>query len=161
MFQGLNRLWMIGVTLILNGSPQIIVQRSQIRAPRRPIDIRISADYAIFENGAQKIVCYVVLELFELFRSSYRGLYAKFSSEKWKKCSVPENNDELMLMDVQEHSGQQQHCLRLSALDENVNGFFRPIKIQFHEVASQIDPQPAMKALLFRQIFFVNFLQFG
>ena len=59
VFQGLNRLWVVSVTLILNGSPQKIVQRGQITAPRRPIDIRISADYSIFENGVQKIGCYV------------------------------------------------------------------------------------------------------
>ena len=59
VFQGLNRLWMVSVTLILNGFPQKIVQRGQITAPRRPIGIRISADYSIFENGAQKIDCYV------------------------------------------------------------------------------------------------------
>ena len=58
VFQGINRLWMISVTPILNGSPQKIVQRGQITALRRPIDIRISADYSIFENGAQKIDCY-------------------------------------------------------------------------------------------------------
>ena len=28
VFQGLNRLWMLSVTLILSGSPQKIVQRS-------------------------------------------------------------------------------------------------------------------------------------
>ena len=59
VFQGLNRLWMVSVTLILNGSPHKIVQRGQITAPRCPIDIRISADYSIFENGAQKIDGYV------------------------------------------------------------------------------------------------------
>ena len=59
VFQGLNRLWMVSVTLILNGSPQKIVQRGQITVPRRPIDNRISADYSIFENGAQKIDFYV------------------------------------------------------------------------------------------------------
>ena len=59
VFQGLNRLWMVSATLIFNGSPQIILQRRQITAPRRPIDIRISAEYSIFENGAQKIDCYV------------------------------------------------------------------------------------------------------
>ena len=59
VFQGLNRLWMVNVTLILNGSPQNIVQRGQITAPWQSIDIRISADYSIFENGAQKIDCYV------------------------------------------------------------------------------------------------------
>ena len=59
VFQGLNRLWMVSVTLILNGSPQKIVQWGQITAQRRPIDIRISADYSIFENGSQKIDCYV------------------------------------------------------------------------------------------------------
>ena len=40
----------VSVTLILNGSPQKIVQRGQITAPRRSIDITISADYSIFEN---------------------------------------------------------------------------------------------------------------
>ena len=52
VFQGFNRLSMVSVTLILNGSPQKIIQRGQIIASRRPIDIRISADYSIFENGA-------------------------------------------------------------------------------------------------------------
>ena len=50
VFQGLNRLWMFGVILIFNGYPQKIVQRGQITAPRRPIDIRVSADYSIFEK---------------------------------------------------------------------------------------------------------------
>ena len=58
-FLGFNRLLMVSVTLILNGCPQKIVQRSQITALRRPIDMRISADYLIFENGAQKIDYYV------------------------------------------------------------------------------------------------------
>ena len=49
VFQGLNRLWTVSVTLILNGSPQKTVQRGQTTALRRPIDIRISADYSIFE----------------------------------------------------------------------------------------------------------------
>ena len=59
VFQDLNRHWMVSVTLILKGSSQKIVQRIQITAPRRSIDIRISADYLIFENGVQKIDCYV------------------------------------------------------------------------------------------------------
>ena len=42
----------------LNGSPQKIVQRGQITAPRRRIDIRVLADYLIFEKGVQKIDCY-------------------------------------------------------------------------------------------------------
>ena len=54
-----NRLWMVSVRLILNGSPWKIVQRGQITDPRRPLDIRISADYSISENCAQKIDCYV------------------------------------------------------------------------------------------------------
>ena len=58
-FYDLNCLWMVSVTLILNGSPQKRVQRGQIIASRRPIDIRISADYSIFENGAQKVNCNV------------------------------------------------------------------------------------------------------
>ena len=59
VFQDLNRLKMVSVTLIINGSPQKIVQSNQITAPRRPIDNRISADCSIFENGAQEINCYV------------------------------------------------------------------------------------------------------
>ena len=59
VFQDFNRLWMVSVTLILNGSPQKTFERGQITALRRPIDIRISADYSIFKNGAQKIDCYV------------------------------------------------------------------------------------------------------
>ena len=45
MFQGLKRLWIVSVTLILNRFPRKIVQRDQITAPRRPIDIRITAKY--------------------------------------------------------------------------------------------------------------------
>ena len=59
VFQGLHRLWMVNATFILDGPPQNIVQLCQITAPSRSIDIRISADYSIFENGAQKIDCYV------------------------------------------------------------------------------------------------------
>ncbi|KZC15026.1 hypothetical protein WN55_08619, partial [Dufourea novaeangliae] len=44
MFQVVNRLWMVSVTLVLNGSPQKKIQRSQIAASRWPIDISISAD---------------------------------------------------------------------------------------------------------------------
>ena len=59
VFQGLICLWMVSITLILNGSPQKIVQRRQNTAPRWPLDMKISADYSIFENGAQNIDCYV------------------------------------------------------------------------------------------------------
>ena len=161
VFQGLNLLWIVSVTLILNDSPQKIVQRSQITAQRRLIDIRISTDYSIFENGASDGHEASVLGLFEVCRPSYRGLYAKFSIEKCEECLVPENDDELMLMDVRAYSGQQQPYLRMSALHENVNGLFYPITIQFHALASKIDPKTATKALLFCQIFFVNFFQFG
>ena len=58
VFRSSTRLWMVSVTLILNGFPQKIVQRGQIIASRWPIDIRISADYSSFENGAQNIDCY-------------------------------------------------------------------------------------------------------
>ena len=65
VFQDLNRFWMVSVTLILNGSLQKIVQRGQITAPSRPIDIRISADCSIFENGASDGHDASVLGLFE------------------------------------------------------------------------------------------------
>ena len=59
VFQGLNCLWIVSVTLILNGSPHKIVQRGQITAQRGSIDIGISAVHSIFENGAQKIDFYI------------------------------------------------------------------------------------------------------
>ena len=54
-------------------------QYCQDTASRRPIAIRISADYSIFENGASDGHENSVLQLFELCRPSYRGLYVKFS----------------------------------------------------------------------------------
>jgi len=36
----------VGVILILYGTPQKIVQRGQIAAAMRPVDIAVSADYA-------------------------------------------------------------------------------------------------------------------
>ena len=59
VFEGLNRLWMVSVTLIFKGSPQKIVQQGQFTTPRRLINFRILSDYLIFENGAQKIDFYV------------------------------------------------------------------------------------------------------
>ena len=47
------------ITFILNGSLQKIVQRGEVTAPRRPIDIRDWSSYSIFINGAQTIDCYV------------------------------------------------------------------------------------------------------
>ena len=51
------RVCLVCVTLIFGGTPQIIVQRSQIAAPRWPNDISSAADNAIFKNRAQKIEC--------------------------------------------------------------------------------------------------------
>jgi len=45
----------VGVTLILYGTPQKIVQRGQIAAARGPVDIASSAYYAIFQRIEQKI----------------------------------------------------------------------------------------------------------
>ena len=59
VFQGLNCFSMASITVILNGSTQKIVQWGQITAPKRPLKIRISVDYSIFENGAQKTNCYI------------------------------------------------------------------------------------------------------
>ena len=52
-----NCLWLVGVTLIFDGTPQIIVQRCQIAAPRWANDISSAADNAIFNNRAQNIEC--------------------------------------------------------------------------------------------------------
>jgi len=50
-----NRLWVVGVTLILYGTPQKIVQRGQIAAARRPVDIAVSADYAITYRAKDRL----------------------------------------------------------------------------------------------------------
>ena len=52
-----NCLWLVGVTLIFDGTPQIIVQRCQIAALRLPDDISSTADNAIFKNRPQNIEC--------------------------------------------------------------------------------------------------------
>jgi len=96
-----------------------------------------------------------ILALIELCTASYRDLYLKFFSKKCVKCSNFENDSELMLMVIQSHSEKQQQCFRLILLDENE--LLYPIRIQFAEFASQIDPQTALKAFLFDQIFHINF----
>ena len=70
-----------------------------------------------------------ILALIELCTASNRGLYSKFFSKKYVKCSSFENG-ELMLMVVQAHSEQQQQCFRLTLMDEHVNELLYPIRIQ-------------------------------
>ena len=57
VLESVNCLWLVGVTLIFDGTPQIIVQRCQIAAPRWPNDISSAADNANFINKAQNIEC--------------------------------------------------------------------------------------------------------
>ena len=52
---GFTNIVLVGVTLIFDGSPQIIVQRCQILAPKWPNDISSAADNAIFKNRAKNI----------------------------------------------------------------------------------------------------------
>ena len=51
-FKTSRRLWLVVVTLIFDGTSQIVVQRCQIAAPRWPNDISSAADNAIFKNRA-------------------------------------------------------------------------------------------------------------
>ena len=53
----MNCLWLVRVTFIFDGTPQIIVQRCQIAAPRWLTDISSAADNALFKNRAQNIEC--------------------------------------------------------------------------------------------------------
>ena len=55
--QSVNCLWLVGVTLIFDGTIQIIVQRCQIAASRWTNDISAAADNAIFKDMAQNIEC--------------------------------------------------------------------------------------------------------
>ena len=56
-FKSVNCLWLVGVTLIFYGTPQIIVQQCQIAARRWRNDISSAAENAIFKNRAQNIEC--------------------------------------------------------------------------------------------------------
>ena len=55
--QSVNCFWLVGVTLVFDGTPQIIIQRYQIAAPRLSNDISSAADNAVFKNRAQNIEC--------------------------------------------------------------------------------------------------------
>ena len=48
-----NCLWLVGITLIFNGTPHTIVQRCQIAASRWPDDVSSAADNAIFKNRTE------------------------------------------------------------------------------------------------------------
>ena len=52
-------LWLVGLTLIFDGTPQIIVQRCQIATPRWPNDNNSAADNAIFKIRAQNIKVHI------------------------------------------------------------------------------------------------------
>ena len=53
----INCLWFVNITLMFDGTPQIIVQRSQIAYPRWPNGISSAPDNVIFKNKAQNIDC--------------------------------------------------------------------------------------------------------
>ena len=57
VLKNVNCLWLIDVTLIFDGTLQIIVQRCQIAAPRWQNDISSAADNGIFKNRAQNMEC--------------------------------------------------------------------------------------------------------
>ena len=57
VLKSVNYLWLVGVTLIFDGTPQKIVQRCQIAAPKWPNEISSAADNAIFKNRTQNIEC--------------------------------------------------------------------------------------------------------
>ena len=57
VLQRVNCLWLVSVTLISDGTPQIIVQRCQIAASKWPNDMSSAADNAIFKNRTQNIEC--------------------------------------------------------------------------------------------------------
>ena len=57
ILSNVNCLWLVVVTLIFDGSPQIIVQRCQIAAPRWPNDINSADDNTTLKNRVQSIEC--------------------------------------------------------------------------------------------------------
>ena len=57
VLQTVNAFCLVGVTLIFDGTLQIIVQRCQIAASRWLNEISSAADNVIFKNRAQNIVC--------------------------------------------------------------------------------------------------------
>ena len=78
VFQGLSRPWMVSATLILNGSPQKVSQRGEIIALRQPIDIRISADYSIFETVRERSI--VTLAMWQVAPSCWNQMSSMSSS---------------------------------------------------------------------------------
>ena len=59
VLKSVNCLCLVGIRLICDGTPQIVIQGCQIAAPRRPNDISWSAeaDNAILKNRAQNVEC--------------------------------------------------------------------------------------------------------
>ena len=55
--KSVNCLWLVSVTFIFDGTPQIIVQQHQIAALRWPNDISSAADNVSFKNRVQNIEC--------------------------------------------------------------------------------------------------------
>ena len=55
--KSVNCLWLVDVTLIFDGTLQIIVQRHRIAASRWSNDISSAADNTIFKNRVQNIEC--------------------------------------------------------------------------------------------------------
>ena len=55
--QSVNCVWLLGVTLIFQSTPQTIVKQCQITAPKWPNDISYAADNAIFIYSSQNIEC--------------------------------------------------------------------------------------------------------
>ena len=53
VLRSVNYLWLVGVTVIFNGTLQIIGQRRQISAPRWPNGFSSAADNAIFKTSSK------------------------------------------------------------------------------------------------------------
>ena len=61
VLKSINCLWLVGLALIFDDTPQIIVQRCKIAAPSWPNDISTATDNVVFKNRAQNIKSSAVL----------------------------------------------------------------------------------------------------
>lgn len=108
-------MWLDGVTFILNGTPQIIVQGCQIAAPKWLTHIGFADDNAIFANSAQNasvdstvlktnVVNILLFNNITAISGSFlskTGLLTKIRTIKWQVFRTSAFNGRLKLISSQ------------------------------------------------------------
>ena len=118
--------------LIFDGTPQMIVQRCQIAAPRWQDDISSAADNAIFKNSAQYIECSFgcVARSAVLLKPNVANiLLFNFCARKFvphvmaSLCSFSKKNGPIMLLDQNPHQRVTRRLFNVSVRDFGFNSW--------------------------------------